>query len=60
LIIEVDGGQHFESKADKKRETYLLSQGFRVLRVWNNDVLSNLERDVISLIRRGIPESGKF
>jgi very-short-patch-repair endonuclease len=43
FIIEVDGGQHFESKADKKRETYLLSQGFRVLRVWNNDVLSNLD-----------------
>jgi very-short-patch-repair endonuclease len=41
LVIEVDGGQHFESKSDAKRDTYLRSQGFRVLRFWNNDVLSN-------------------
>jgi len=41
LIIEVDGGQHSESETDGKRDTYLRSQGFRVLRLWNNDVLSN-------------------
>ena len=41
LIIEVDGGQHFESKADKECDAYLQSQGFRVLRLWNNDVLTN-------------------
>jgi very-short-patch-repair endonuclease len=43
LTIEVDGGQHFESEADKKRDAYLQSQGFRVLRFWNNDVLSNAD-----------------
>jgi primosomal protein N' (replication factor Y) len=41
LIVEVDGGQHFESETDRKRDAYLRSQGFRVLRLWNNDVLSN-------------------
>ena len=41
LIIEVDGGQHSESVFDAKRDAYLRSRGFRVLRFWNNDVLSN-------------------
>ena len=41
LVIEVDGGQHFESETDKRRDAYLHAQGFRVLRLWNNDVLSN-------------------
>jgi len=43
LVIEVDGGQHSESQSDKVRDAYLHSQGFRVLRLWNNDVLSNRE-----------------
>jgi len=43
LVIEVDGGQHFESESDKKRDAYLRSQGFRVLRFWNNEALSNPE-----------------
>ena len=44
LIIEVDGGQHMErSEADVTRTAWLNSQGYRVLRFWNNDVLGNLE-----------------
>jgi very-short-patch-repair endonuclease len=41
LIIEADGGQHSESRSDKIRDAYLRSQGFHVLRFWNNDVLTN-------------------
>jgi very-short-patch-repair endonuclease len=41
LIIEVDGGQHSESRADAKRDAFLSSQGFRVLRIWNNDLFTN-------------------
>jgi very-short-patch-repair endonuclease len=41
LIIEVDGGQHYESESDRTRDAYLQSQGFRVLRLWNTDVLAN-------------------
>jgi very-short-patch-repair endonuclease len=43
LIIEIDGGQHSESTLDQLRDAYLKSQGFRVLRFWNNDVMSNLD-----------------
>jgi very-short-patch-repair endonuclease len=37
--IEVDGGQHADSEADRKRSQWLEHQGFRVLRFWNNEVL---------------------
>ena len=40
LIIEVDGGQHQDSQADRLRDSWLESQGFRVLRFWNHEVLS--------------------
>jgi very-short-patch-repair endonuclease len=43
LVIELDGGQHSEQEAyDAKRTRRLESVGFRVLRVWNNEVFSNL------------------
>ncbi len=41
LIIEIDGGQHYESSEDKIRDSWLNSQGFTVLRFWNNEVLQN-------------------
>jgi very-short-patch-repair endonuclease len=41
LIVEIDGGQHADSQSDKAREIWLRSQGFVVLRFWNNDVLAN-------------------
>jgi very-short-patch-repair endonuclease len=44
LVVELDGGQHSEAIAyDAKRTAYFESQGFRVLRFWNHDVLSNIE-----------------
>jgi very-short-patch-repair endonuclease len=42
LIIEVDGGQH-TPEADARRTAYLESQGFRIIRFWNNQVLENLD-----------------
>jgi very-short-patch-repair endonuclease len=41
LVIEVDGGQHANSAVDAQRTYYLEGQGFRVIRFWNNDVLTN-------------------
>ena len=42
LIIEVDGGQHQEQgQYDNTRTAWLESEGFTVLRFWNNDVLTN-------------------
>jgi len=49
LIVEVDGGQHSESLRDKRRDAWLKTQGFEVLRFWNNDVLKNTE-GVLELI----------
>ncbi len=43
LIIELDGGQHADSKTDAHRTRYLEGKGFRVIRFWNNEVLENLE-----------------
>ena len=45
LIIELDGGQHNEPEIGERdivRTDYLTKQGYRVLRFWNNDVLSNI------------------
>ena len=44
LIIELDGGQHAEQVAyDQHRDAWLRSQGYMVLRFWNNDVMQQLE-----------------
>ena len=43
LVIEADGGQHADSEADQARTRWLEARGWRVLRFWNNDILSNLD-----------------
>ncbi len=43
LLIEVDGGQHMDEAGDVRRDTFLRREGFRVLRFWNNEVMTNLE-----------------
>ena len=43
LVVEVDGGQHAENQKDVVRDSYLRREGFRVLRLWNNDVLRNTD-----------------
>ena len=43
LIIEMDGGQHSESASDLRRDAYLRGQGFRILRIWNNEIFENEE-----------------
>jgi very-short-patch-repair endonuclease len=43
LIVEVDGGQHADSPSDRERDARLGALGYRVIRVWNNDVLANIE-----------------
>ncbi len=53
LIVEVDGGQHAESVRDLKRDAYLKSEGYRVLRFWNVDVLRNMD-GVIDMVLSAI------
>ena len=51
MIIEVDGGQHYENKGDKARDEWFIENGFKVLRFWNNDVLGNI-KGVVEVIRK--------
>ncbi len=41
LIVELDGGQH-TPEGDAARTAFLEARGYRLLRFWNNDVLTNL------------------
>jgi very-short-patch-repair endonuclease len=44
LVIEIDGGQHSQQAVyDNTRTEWLASQGFQVLRFWNNQVLQEIE-----------------
>jgi very-short-patch-repair endonuclease len=43
LVVEADGSQHAENLRDNIRDAYLASQGWKVLRFWNNEVLQNGE-----------------
>ena len=52
LIIELDGGQHADqADYDAARTAYLESEGYRVLRFWNNQVLQQT-LDVLTEIER--------
>jgi len=52
LVIEVDGGQHaIEEARDESRSHFLRCQGYRVVRIWNNDVISNIEGVMITIAR---------
>jgi very-short-patch-repair endonuclease len=50
LIIEVDGGQHDDSQQDIVRDSWLKSQNFRILRFWNNGVLTNMDGVLVSIL----------
>ncbi|AOH82984.1 hypothetical protein AWL63_02305 [Sphingomonas panacis] len=43
LIVEVDGHTHADLNDDARRDTALAAQGYRVVRVSNEDVMRNIE-----------------
>ena len=50
LIIEVDGGQHCEqADHDNARTAWLQEQGYRVLRFWNDVVLTETEAVITTI-----------
>lgn len=55
LIVEVDGSQHLDSEDDRVRDAALAAKGFRVLRFWNRDVLTN-PIGVMDAIREALEE----
>jgi len=56
LVIEVDGSQHQDSAADRCRDQYLQQRGYRVLRFWNHDVLTQTA-SVLEAIRLKVMET---
>jgi very-short-patch-repair endonuclease len=64
LVIEVDGYQHMEETGayDAERTEFLQSEGLRVLRLTNTDVLDNidgsLEEIFLALGQREAPSPG--
>ncbi|MBM4137615.1 MAG: endonuclease domain-containing protein [Nitrospira sp.] len=53
IVIEVDGGQHSEQESDFQRDKWLEEQGYKVLRFWNNEVMTNIE-GVLEVIRNNL------
>ena len=56
LIIEVDGGGHVKDNQknyDEKRDEFLKSAGYKILRFWNNELENNFD-DVMDLIYKSI------
>ena len=44
LVVELDGGQHDERAGyDAARTEYIEASGYRLIRFWNTDVLSNID-----------------
>jgi very-short-patch-repair endonuclease len=56
LVVEVDGGQHATDPRDAVRDAWLSDRGYRVLRFWNNDVLSNTE-GVLEMIAAALSDA---
>ena len=59
LVIELDGGGHAQPDRvakDNARTRFLVSQGYRVLRFWNNDVLRETEA-VMTVIYETLKEA---
>jgi very-short-patch-repair endonuclease len=54
IAIEIDGGQHAQQiERDARRTKFLESEGYRVLRFWNNEVLGNID-GVLEVIQSAI------
>ena len=54
LIVELDGSQHgeeYERQPDERRTEYLESQGYRVLRFWNEEVLDNIDGVLETIVK---------
>ena len=56
LIVELDGSQHAENEEDRVRDTWLAGQGYRVLRIWNNELTQNRD-GVLDAIWHALQES---
>jgi len=53
LIIELDGSQHLKQQEyDARRTVYLESQGYKVIRFCNNEVMKNVEGVLLTVSQK--------
>ncbi|MEI5681028.1 MULTISPECIES: endonuclease domain-containing protein [unclassified Mesorhizobium] len=45
LVVELDGSQHLDNEYDRRRDQFMIAEGWSVLRFWNTDALT--ERDAV-------------
>ena len=54
LVIELDGGQHYEVEAkekDRARDNYMSEMGLKVLRFSDRDVFKNIEGILLKVLK---------
>ena len=60
LIVELDGSQHLEQEEyDEERTKYLESEGYKVIRFWNNEVTNNIDGVILAILHALEEEAGK-
>ncbi len=63
LIVELDGSQHVNNADDATRTAHLEASGWRVIRFWNYEVMTNVDGVVEAIIEAGnlrLPEGETF
>jgi len=52
LIVEIDGSQHIDAaEYDQRRTNYLIANGYKVVRFWNNEVFHNVQCVLETILR---------
>ncbi len=59
VIVEVDGGHHASNRQyDEKRTKLLRIEGFRVIRFWNNEVMTDIRSVAEAILKFLKPSPG--
>ncbi len=55
LVVEIDDASHaLKGEQDVVRTRFLESEGYRVIRFWNNDVMTNID-GVVATVAAQLP-----
>ena len=63
LIVELDGSQHAGNPRDHLRDTFLLGQGYGVLRFWNHEVVSGIDdvcETILAAVEGRLPTHDRY
>ncbi len=50
LVVELDGSQHSDSEYDRRRDQFMIGDGWSVLRFWNVDALREADKVVDTIL----------